>query len=305
MISRRLLTFVLLLSATAARAQTVDDAVMMPPKSLCTGFMYSHDQWDQYWEGSLKRSNGNVGTLTTKSVTWMGTYGLTDNLNVIAMLPYVWTNATGGTLHGKSGLQDLSLAAKYRLHEFGSAESGGRLRAFAVASYGVPVTNYDPDLQPLSIGLGSQTLTGRLTLNYAIRAGLFANGSAAYTVRTKVTLDRPAYFTDGQLYLSDQVAMPDVFDYTVSVGYRKNRLYIPVSYMQQVTEGGGDIRRQDAPFISNKMNFSKIDGVLMYTLPAPKNLAVKLEATHTLTGRNVGQSTTLAAGLLYTIHFSK
>ena len=32
----------------------------------------------------------------------MGTYGVTDRLNVIAMLPYVWTSASQGVLerHG-------------------------------------------------------------------------------------------------------------------------------------------------------------------------------------------------------------
>ena len=59
-----------------------------------------------------------------------------------------------------------------------------------------------------------------------------------------MTLDRPTYYTNGQLFFSDQVAMPDVFDYTVSTGYRRAGLHIPVSFSQQITRGGGDIRRQ-------------------------------------------------------------
>ena len=39
-----------------------------------------------------------------------------------------------------------------------------------------------------------------------------------------MTLDRPAYFTDDRLFLSDQVAMPDVFDYTFRAGYWKHGL---------------------------------------------------------------------------------
>ena len=51
--------------------------------------------------------------------------------------------------------------------------------------------------------------------------------------------------------------MPDVFDYTVSAGYLKRRLHVPISFSQQITLGGGDIRRQDMPFVSNRMNFSQ------------------------------------------------
>jgi hypothetical protein len=118
-----------------------------------------------------------------------------------------------------------------------------------------------------------------------------------------VGLDRPAYYTDGQLFLSDQVAMPDVFDYTVSAGYTNRKLHVPVSFSQQYTRGGGDIRRQDMPFVSNRMNFSKVDAAAMYWLSRPRNLGLRAAATYTVRGRNVGQATTLTAGLLYTVHF--
>ena len=91
MLSRKaLLPFALAMLACASLgAQTLEDGVMMPGKALCTGFLYTHDSWDRYWEGTLKRGNGNIGTITTESVTWFGNYGITDRLNVIAMLPYV------------------------------------------------------------------------------------------------------------------------------------------------------------------------------------------------------------------------
>ena len=99
----------------ALRAQTIEDGVLMPRGDFCTGFLYQHDRWDEYWEGTLKRDNGNIGTLTTQSVAWVGNYGVTDRLNVIAMLPYVWTDASQGVLNGMSGFQDLTVAAKYNL----------------------------------------------------------------------------------------------------------------------------------------------------------------------------------------------
>ncbi|HEX6736894.1 MAG TPA: hypothetical protein VF310_01345, partial [Vicinamibacteria bacterium] len=128
-------------------------------------------------------------------------------------------------------------------------------------------------------------------------------GTAAYTWRGKVTLDRSSYFTDGHLYLSDEVAMPDVFDYSVSLGYLKRGLQVPVTFTQQSTLGGGDIRRQDMPFVSNRMNYSRVDALVHYVLPRTRNLALRVGAGRTVSGRNVGQATSFTAGLLYTFHF--
>jgi hypothetical protein len=288
--------------STVIHAQTIDDGVMMSKRSLCTGFLYAHDGWEEYWEGPLKRSNGNIGTVTTRSVTWMGAYGVTDRLNVIAMLPYVWTEASQGVLSGMDGFQDVTVAVKYNLLET-PFTGNGSLRALVAASAGAPASDYTPDFLPLSIGLSSRRFSGRATLNYQSKQGWFLNGSAAYTWRDKVTLDRPAYFTDGHLHLSDEVSMPDLFDYTVSAGYQRKGLMIPVSFSEQNTLGGGDIRRQDMPFVSNRMNASRLEAVVLYTLPRPQNLAVKLAAARTLRGRNVGRATTITAGLLYTFHF--
>jgi hypothetical protein len=304
MLSRKaLLPFALAsLSCAVTGAQTLEDGVMMPGKALCTGLLYTHDGWDRYWEGTLERGNGNIGTITTESVTWFGNYGITDRLNLIAMVPYVWTEASQGVLHGMSGFQDLTLGAKLRLLET-PFTSQGSLRAIVVGALGAPTSDYTPDFYPLSIGSASRRASTRVTAHFQSRQGFFVNGSAAYTWRGKVTLDRPAYFSDGQLYLTEQVAMPDVFDYTLSAGYLKGGLSVPITFSQQSTLGGGDIRRQDMPFVSNRMNFSRLEAVVMYALPKPKRVSLRLAASQVLSGRNVGQSTAFTAGLLYTFSF--
>ena len=71
---------------------------------------------------------------------------------------------------------------------------------------------------------------------------------------------------------------------------------ISVSFYQQTLRGGADIRRQDMPFVSNKMDFSRLEAMVMYTLPRPADLAVRANVTRTLTGRNVGDSTAFGAG---------
>ena len=291
----------LALVAAPLRAQAIDDGSMLPQRALAAGVLYAHESWSQYWEGTLKRDNGNIGTVTTQSVTWMAAYGVTDRLSVMAMVPYVWTHATQGPLHGMRGLQDFTLAAKYQLLATPLTDRG-TLRAIVVGAVGIPAGNYTPDFLPLSIGLASRQFSGRFTLNFQAHQGWFLNGSAAYTRRTKVTLDRPAYYTNGQLYLSNEVAMPAVFAYTVSAGYQVGRLTIPVSLSQQRTLGGGDIRRQDMPFVSNRMDFVRLEGLVMYAVPAPQ-LGVRIGVSRIVSGRNVGQSTTLSGGLFHTFHF--
>lgn len=282
------------LCAASLRAQTVEDGLLMSRGALGTGVLYAHEGWSEYWEGTLKRDNGNIGTVTTQSVTWVASYGVTDRLSVMAMLPYVWTHATQGPLHGMHGLQDVTLAAKYQL--LSTPLTGrGTLRVLVVGVGGIPASNYVPDFLPLSIGLASRRFSGRFTLNFQADRGWFLTGSTAYTWRTKVTLDRPAYYTNGQLYLSNEVAMPNVFDYTLTAGYQRGRFCIPVSLSQQRTLGGGDIRRQDMPFVSNRMNFVKLDGLVMYR-------GIRLGVSRIVTGRNVGQATTVTGGLFRTFH---
>ncbi len=294
----RILCFVL---PTSVFGQTITDGLMMPKGDLCTGFMYTNDKWTEYWEGSLKRENGNIGTLTTQSLMWVGAYGITDKINVIAMVPYVKTKADQGTLAGLKGIQDLTLSVKYNFFAKDFAKS--TLKAFGALSVSTPLTDYTPDFYPMSLGAGTTNLSWRATANYKFLGKFYVNGSSAYTWRSNTTLDRSAYYTKGQLFMTNEVEMPNVFDYTFNFGYLKNGLQVDLSYMQQNTLGGSDIRRQDMPFVSNRMNFSKVGLLGMYYIKQLHGLAVRGSVMQTVAGRNVGLSRTYMAGVLYTIHF--
>lgn len=290
----------LLAGAPAADAQTVDDGLLVQRRQLRLTLEYGRDAWDRYWEGELERTNGNIGTVTTQSVTWMGAYGVTERLSLVAALPYVWTSASQGVLQSMRGRQDVTVAAKYRLLRTSFTDRAS-LSAVATAGVGMPTSDYTPDFLPLSIGLGSRRALARAALHVQDRSGWFVDGSAGYTWRSTVHLDRPAYYTDGQLVLSDEVAMPDVSDLVVSAGYQGGRLCLPVSLIEQRTLGGGDIRRQDMPFVSNRMNFTRVRAQAMYTLPTFPAAAVHLGAMRTLRGRNVGRATTFTGGVTYAL----
>jgi hypothetical protein len=293
----------LILGFSNLGAQTLTDGLMMPKNDFCTGFMYTHDSWTEYWEGELKRDNGNIGRVTTQSLMWFGNYGITDKINVMAMVPYVKTQASQGTLQGMEGIQDLSVGVKYNFFTKKSEKS--TFKTFAAFNFSTPLTDYTPDFFPLSIGTQTTNLMYRLNAFYKMEPGWFANASAGYTWRSNTTLDRPSYYDGTDFYNSDEVEMPDVFDVFVSMGYLQHGLQVELNYSQQNTLGGGDIRRQDMPFVSNRMNYQKVGLLAMYYLPKPKNFAVRGSVQYTVAGRNVGQSTTFLGGILYTFHFGK
>ena len=290
--------------AGSAAAQAVDDGVLLAKQELVVGSIYSHEAWDEYWEGSLKRDNQNIGTLKTQTGLWFASYGVTERVTVMGAVPHVWTSASQGVLHSMQGFQDLSLTAKYRLFDKPSTRVGA-LRGIAVASGAIPITNYTPDFYPLSIGSASQRLSGRFTLSAQPRERWSVTGSTAYTWRSDITLDRPYYYTDDRFFLTDEVDLANVFDFIVSAAYARSGWLGSVGFSQQWTLGGGDIRRQDMPFVSNRMNFSKLGALMMVPVPGLPTLAGQVSWAWIPAGRNVGQSTMFTTGVVYRLPFGR
>jgi len=290
-----------LLGARVTSAQTLEDAELLQRREVHATVMFGSDAWSEYWEGTLRRSNGNVGTVTTRSVALNAGVGVTERVTVIGALPYVWTEASQGVLHGMSGRQDFTLLAKYRVANPRIA-GRARLKVLAVGALSTPTSDYTPDFQPMSIGLHSKSASARLAAHLQDRSGWFVDGYAERIWRANVTLDRSGYFTDGQYYETNEVAMPDVAKYRGTLGWQRGPWCIPVGLTAQRTLGGGDIRRQDMPFVSNRMNATMAHAELMYFLPGVSNLRLDLGAAHTITGRNVGRSTSFMTGLTYALH---
>ncbi|MBE9583516.1 hypothetical protein IM792_03570 [Mucilaginibacter sp. JRF] len=291
----------LALMATTARAQNEADALMMGRNKLCIAAGYSYSSWDKYWEGSLKRDNANIGTFSSSSFMAMLNYGLRDDLNIMVSLPYVSTKTSDGTLSGMSGLQDVSFYIKYRpvRKTFGSQ----KLSVFAVGGYSAPSHNYNVDLMPVSIGMGSNVTTGRLIVDYQL-SKFFATASGSYLYRSNVEIDRTAYYTTRQIN-SNQVQMPNAGVYQFRTGYRTPYIIAEAYVDHMRTYGGFDIRRNDMPFVSNTMNSTNVGFEGKYYLPQLRELGIHAAAWRTLEGRNVGQATGFMAGVLYTLNVAK
>lgn len=297
-----ILSTLILLLAEAAFAQTDHDAIMMNKKQWCNGISYEHSQWKNYWEGTLKRDNENIGTFTSQMAMLMSNYGITDRLNVMVGLPYVWNHVSDGTLHKMDGLQDGSLALKYKALSIKAGKS--KISLFGIVGGSAPLSSYVVDFMPLAIGFHSSTVTGRALADYQ-NGKFFATASAAYTLRSNTKIDRTAYYTDHEIY-SNKVDMPDVFNAMFSTGLRSKYLIAEAIVSNMVTQKGGfDIRRNDMPFASNTMNATSVGAHVKYTLPFYTHVEITADGSYVVRGRNVGQATNFGAGIYYLFTFGK
>ena len=293
-----LLTFLIIVPSILF-AQTDMDAIMMTKKQFCQGLTYEHSSWDHYWEGTFKRDNANLGTVTNQSVMYMPNYGLTNNLNIMASVPYVWTKASAGTLHGMKGFQDLMLFIKWRpmVQTFGK----NKVSFFLVGGLSTPLTNYVIDFLPMSIGLGSTNLMARGMVDFK-HSFFTATGSATYVRRSNVKLDRDSYY-DTQLHITNEVKMPDMAEFQFRSGYRGKYLIAEATLTQMTTLGGFDITKNNMPFPSNRMNATMVGLSAKYTLSCFTNLAIVADGNYTVAGRNMGQALEYNAGIFYVFYF--
>jgi hypothetical protein len=278
-----------------AQAQTETDALMIPKNYFCAAGVYTHNSWDHYWEGTFKRDNLNLGTVSSNVYSLGGNYGLSNRINLLFMVPYVTTNASAGTLRGQQNFQDLSAAIKWMAVK---EEIGTGLFSFhAILSGSIPLSNYQADYLPLSIGLHSKNIGLRGLLNYQT-GRFFVAGAGQYVRRSNITIDRNSYYTT-EMHYTNEVQMPNVTNFLVSSGYRSLKFNAEAVLTKTTTLGGFDIRKNDMPFPSNKMNATTAGVILKYSFQSISGLELTGGGNYVLHGRNVGQTRSFFAGVYY------
>jgi hypothetical protein len=284
-----------------ANAQTDMDAIMMNKKQFCNGFVYDYSSWDHYWEGKLKRNNENLGTVSTQMIMFLSNYGITDNLNIMAGLPYMSTKASEGTLHGLKGIQDLSLFVKWRPVNYLFGKN--KISLFIIGGLATPLSDYVVDYLPLTVGMGSTNVITKGMIDYRWKR-FTVTASGAFIWRSNVFVDRTAYY-DTEQHLTNEVKMPNAFQYQVRTGYRGKYLIAEALLTRWITDGGFDITRNNMPFPSNRMNATMIGTNIKYTLKQLTNLSFVFGGNYTVAGRNVGQSKAFNIGAFYLVNLNK
>lgn len=273
------------------QAQMPNDAIYMSKGQICVGTMYTHSSWSQYWENTLKRENLNIGTHTTQSVMVMPAIGITNRLNVILNLPYVWTKTSAGNLMGQKGIQDLSAWLKVKAVDIKGFSVNGLLGA------SIPVSKYVADFLPMSIGLQCKVVTGRVLVNYTHpKTGLYVTAHSSYMWRSNINVDRDAYQADNRVYNTNEVRVPNAYDLGGRIGILKRKWQTEVWAERNSCIGGDNIRRNDMPFPTNNMQATMVG---WYGKFQPKALGVNARVGYVTDGLNVGQSTSYMVGVLY------
>ena len=280
--------------ACIAKAQTPSDGIMMYDKQACIGLDYVNDSWNRYWEGALLRENGNLGTVSRQTYAASVNYGISTRLNIIARLPYVRVKATGGQLAASHGFQDWGVWLKAKVWESGHWSFLGVLGATG------PASNYAIDYMPLNLGLGAYEGTLRGLLQYQNNNGIYAWAHTGFHARSNVRIERNYYYTDRAFY-TNLVDMPNAHTWGASLGkwWKGNILRIEINTNGLRAIGGHDIRRNDSPFPSNRMNLVQVGGLIQYFPPSVSNLGVLVGVSHAPGGRNMGQSTMVNTGIQY------
>jgi hypothetical protein len=278
-------------------AQTPTDATLMAKGEFCIALSYSSENWEKYWEGTLKRDNGNIGTFTRQTIMPMLALGLTEKITTIAALPWMQTEASAGQMRGAEGLQDWGVWIKGEALQHSFAVS--TLKVQAVAGATEPASNYLPDYAPFNLGLGCLEGSLRGIVQYEHQRW-YTRAQMGYHFRGNSTIERNYYYTTTGYY-TDQVAIPNAITYSYSMGawVLPQSLRAELTYDSLTTLGGHDIRRQDVGFPSNKMIFTRVGATLQYQIPKFNSFGVLASGSYIVNGRNVGQSSVFSFGLLY------
>jgi hypothetical protein len=294
------LLFILSLSHSSW-GQTDIDAIMMAKNNLCAGPVGSYGSWKKYWEGTLLRTNENLGTVSSTAISVMGNFGVTDDLNILVMAPWIKNQASAGTLHSMQGIQDLSLFGKYRF--FYKNLNSWHLTGIGVLGVSTPLTNYVADYLPLSLGMHSTNLSGRAMFDLE-KNNFYVTLSYAHILRSDITLDRNSYFTT-ELIHSNRVDMPALGNTNFRAGYRKGELVLECVADYSNTYKGFDMRRNEMPFPSNNMDALRTGVNVKIPIPKTNGLSVTASSLLTLAGRNMGKSFINGLGFFYLMDLSK
>jgi hypothetical protein len=267
--------------------QTATDGFTMNKGELCLVAGYGQSSWDEYWEGTRLRENLNLGTFTSKQIMPMLGFGVTKKLNLFLSFPYIDNSSSAGTMQGQKGWQDISLDAKYELLE--KEKGKHRFNVFATGGISLPAGGYEPDFLPFSIGLGAKTTTLRLIGHWEKKEMMFATVQTGYVMKSNIELDRQSYYTNRQ-YLSNEMAVPDVWDGSASIGWNNKRFRADFHYNWQLGTSGSDIRMNDVPYPNNKMNAQWLGLRGLLWIPGIKGLALHGGVDKVFQGRNVGKA---------------
>ncbi len=298
---KKLILFILFLFPLLEilHAQTPSDAVMMEQKASCFALMYDMGSWDHYWEGDYLRTNGNVGTLTRKTIMPMIAIGLHDKVNLIITAPYVKTDSkepNGGKQFGVRGMQDIGISLKAQLLD---KQIGlGKLALLTNVGFSTPMTNYLSDYLPYSLGFGANEWSVRGIVQFKMDNGIYVQSSLAHLWRGQTEIERDYYYNNGSYY-TNLMDVPNAWNFNGAAGIFlfRNSLKLEANYVGLNATSGDDIRKYNAGQPTNKVEVGQIGFSSQYFIK--KEISLMAYYSKIISGRNMGQFSNFGLGASY------
>lgn len=262
MLRTLLLTICCISLSIVLHAQGAIDGYMKGTGNTDFALTYSTESYDIYRFGAEDR----MLPATFNSVNFFMAHALSDSMDIIVALPYIWTDKNN------KSLQDAILAIKYRNQRKYYERSALSIITSAGASF--PSSNYSTTVfQP--IGEKAVTFQARFLVQYELYSGFFFHLQTGYDLRIAPML---------------QNAMPVV----ARVGFGSSKLYID-AWLDYYRTFNAGVNTQIAG--GQGSTWLKAGGTVYYAI-TPK-MGAFVGVARYLDGQNIGLATRFNLGVVY------
>lgn len=201
---------VAVLAAMASRADAQgDNGFLRGQGHADVALTYSLDTYREFWAGTHRVEDPNVGRITRQSLNMWAAYGIDARTDVVVSAAYVEASSDGISVPGndtEKALQDATVGFKYRLNEW-QLGPGGLSLSFAPAVK-IPMTHYENNALT-AIGDGQIDYRFRGIVQYTMNNGMWLAVESGYDYRTEAPPNElPVNITAGVTVFDRFTIMP-------------------------------------------------------------------------------------------------
>ncbi|MEL7004184.1 MAG: transporter [Bacteroidota bacterium] len=299
--------FLLLLSVstTLVKGQGAIDGFFNPKGKSSLAISYTRGSFDEFYAGTDKQNSVPAHEeISQDIINFYWKYGVKDNLNLIASVPYIRASSDAGPdpINGETeveSLQDLSLYLTWNPY----SSAFGSLNVDYIAALGLttPLTNYEPN-GILSIGSGAASVNPTLGVNIKHNSGFFVTLTAAYSLRGDAEKDVSLFggIDPDAGVTPDDFNVPDAWLFSAKAGYSFGKFYVDVFSDSQFSNSDGiDITDADfgGKFPGTRVNYTRL-GFSAYA-NVGDGFGVSVGYSTITDGRNIGDLNYASAALVF------
>ena len=294
MTNKMLATLLVTLAAffSLARAQGPLDGYMKGAKHLDVAVSYSGMQAEQF-----SGANGGIFTLPYRGnlLSFFAEYGVTDRLDVVVAVPYVYTSQN-------SGLQDGGVYLKYRPVRVALGEAG-YFNGIAGIGSSFPLSDYEP-VTAGALGQKAVIVPVRAIFQFESKSGIFLNLSGGYNWRLDEVSERDLSVVLQQRPDYQVIKPKNYVTFLAKIGLPAAHYYLDAWIERQVTQGGADFT-PDVPDLPQAYGVSywQFGGTAYYSDNGKTGFYISFGKISG--GRNVSRIFRLTGGIVLKLDFQK